>query len=160
MIDLKMKICDVPTEVTEFARGPGVPASVQTTGNVFPMNLNGNTIVLKISSDGGTTYPTTRTHTFAAANPYNSIADVVADVIADATFLGGGSVDIQVFAVGSELLIRTKAVGQKALKIDATSTGIGAGKLQFASNQVGNGTVSTIISIVPDASGKYVIFFT
>ena len=157
MTDLKCQTLDDANAVVAFVRGGGLPALVQTAGNVFPMNLNGLTLVVKISTDGGATYPTTRTHTFTGLDPFNDIATVVAEIVADAVFM---STDLVVYAVGNELVVRTKVAGNKALKVDAASTGIGAAVLQFLANQVGNGSVTTVISVVQDNSGKFVLFFT
>lgn len=161
-----LKAHSVPTynQVAAFVQGGGLPAIVQTAGNVFPMNLATTTLVVKVSTDGGATYPTTKTHTFGNGSGtggqlhyFMSIAEVVTDILADATFMS----NLLVYALGVELAIKTAVAGNRALKVDATSTGIGASLLQFQSAQVGNGAVTAIVSIVADsANGQFVIFFT
>ena len=164
--DLKVRGFSIPQDLASFVAGGGVIPVIKTGGNVFPMNLQTKTLVLKISTDGGSTYATTRTHTFAAgagvggqAGYHLTIAEVVAEIIADAAFMGGGTPDLTVYAAGVELAIKTKVAGNRALKVDATSTGIGAGLLQFLSAQVANGAVTSIVSIIQDSSGQFVLFF-
>lgn len=161
-----LKSYSVPThkQVASFVQGGGIAAIVQTAGNAFPMNLATTTLVVKVSTDGGATYPTTKTHTFGNGSGtggqlhyFMSISEVVADIVADATFMSG----LVVYALGNELAIKTAVSGNRALKVDATSTGIGGALLQFQSNQIGNGSITTIVSIVCDAAnGQFVIFFT
>jgi hypothetical protein len=169
--DLKVQSFQSPVALASFVAGGGIPAKVKTGGNVFPMELEGETLLIEISTDGGATYAAPVTHTFLAGSGtdhsldvppgpdqtgfYMSIEDVVADIVADGTFMA----DLVVYAEGDELVIKTAVAGNRAIRVDATSSGIGAGLLQFLSDQVGNGAVTTIQQIVVDNNGQFVIFF-
>jgi hypothetical protein len=122
------------TDVTFAPLGP----VVTTNGNIAFANVPTNTLILKISADGGGTFPTTRSHTFGAG-PFANIAAVIADIAADNAFMGGGSPDIVLSnPSGAELRIRyTGNTGDQAvLKIDPSSTAInGVGKLFFTPSQ-------------------------
>jgi hypothetical protein len=87
---------------------------------------------------------------------FMDIDEVLADILGDATFMSPLTVYKQV----DEIAIKTKVAGNRALKIDATSTGIGVSLLQFISGQIGNGSITAIVSIVQDNSGQFVLFFT
>lgn len=155
--DLKVQGFSSPNAIASFVASGGIPASVQTGGNVFPIaSLGTKTLVVKVSTDGGATYPTTKTHTFSADAVGLTLAALIADIQADATFMSG----LTVFPVGtSELGIKTTVSGNRALKVDATSTGIGVALLQFLSGQIGNGSVTTIVDVIQDNNGQYVLFF-
>lgn len=51
----------------------------------FPVNLNAKNLEVDYSTDGGATWNTV-SHAFVAADPYNTIGDVVDDITADAVF--------------------------------------------------------------------------
>jgi len=157
--DLKVQSFPNFNALVDFVAGGGVPARVQTGGNEFPMDLDGETLLIEISTDGGATYASPVTHMFGAGpgagGVYDTIAEVVAEIQTDDTFLA----DLIVYAVGNELVMKTKVAGNRAVRVDADSTGIGADLLQFLSDQVGNGAVTTIQQIIQDNSGQYVLFF-
>ena len=116
-------------------------ASVTTSGNTFPITLaNNNTLVVKLSTDGGATFPTTRTHTSAGAS-YNDIDALVAALSGDAGFTNGNLFTIA--KVGDELKLATAAVGEaNVIKIDAASTAISPTKIAYTSNQTGRGVTA------------------
>lgn len=62
-----------------------LPAYVLSGAITFPATLNGKHLKMDYSIDGGVSYSSVE-HTFAAADPYNSITDVVTDITSDATF--------------------------------------------------------------------------
>ncbi len=74
---------NTPPAQMDFASG--LPAYVQGTDITFPATLNGKWVDVDVSSDGGLTYNTV-SHQFAAADPYNDIAAVLADINADGAF--------------------------------------------------------------------------
>jgi hypothetical protein len=160
--DLKIGTFRTPGELADFVKTGGIPATVITGGNVFPMAaLPAKTLTLAFSTDGGSTYPggSDRSHVFGAG-PFATIDDVVADIVADAPFMGAAPADlIYVFALVDELVIKTVVSGNRALKVKIASTAIGAGLLQYLGDQVGNGSITTIQQILTDASGQYVIYF-
>ncbi len=164
--DLKIRTFSTPNALAAFVAGGGIPAIIQTTGNVFPMTTIGDkTLVLKISVDGGATYGITRTHTFTTdvlddedavvSTVGDSLAALLADIQADAVFMSG----LDVYAVDDEIFIRTQVAGNRALKIDASSSGIGVNLLQFLSGQISNGAITTLVQIFQDNNGQYVLFF-
>jgi hypothetical protein len=116
------------TDITFVAQGPVLLSGAQPSFSSLPTT----TLVLKISTDGGSTFPTTRTHTFGAG-PFANIAAVIADISADAPFMTG----ITLTAVATALKIQysTLTGDQSVIKVDATSTGLGANKLNFTSGQ-------------------------
>jgi hypothetical protein len=65
----------------------GLPGYVQGLLIGFPINLNGKNLEVDVSIDGGVSY-TTVNHLFTNADPFNNISDVLADIYADATFIG------------------------------------------------------------------------
>lgn len=118
------------------------PAMVVTSGQTSPTTAlfagGAKNLKINISTDGGVTFPTTQTHTFLADG---TIAAVVTEINADAGFTQvGGVATLLAEVVGSEIRVRHLGTGaQIVLKVDATSTGLGAGKLLFASGQLGYG---------------------
>jgi hypothetical protein len=108
-----------------------IPANLVTSGQGATTTLTGTTLIVEVSTDGGLTWPTTRTHGFTAEFP--NAAAIAADLQADAGF--AGSV-LSASASGTELSIKSVAAGQNiAIRIGAASTALGAGKLQFTSGQ-------------------------
>ena len=155
--DIKVKTFQNHNDLVRFFRGGDGQAEVATGGNSFaaPMELAGETLVVKISTDSGVSYSTTKTHTFGDG-PFEAIEDVIEDIEADATFID----ELVVSDDGDELVITSKAVFGVGLKVDATSTGIGGALLQFTSDQEGLLTpVTTVVQIVTDSSGHYVLFY-
>ncbi len=116
-------------------------AAVTTSGNTFPITLaNTNTLVVKLSTDGGATFPTTKTHTSAGAT-YNTIDDLITALTGDATFMNGAL--FTVTKSGVELILTTVATGElNVIKIDATSTAISPTKIAYTSNQLGTGVTA------------------
>lgn len=121
------------TDVTFAASGPILLSADNPSFSALPTT----TLVLKLSTDGGSTFPTTRTHTFGAG-PFANIAAVVADITGDSGFM----TNLTVSAVGTKLKIQwnpTNPTDQNVSKIDPTSTGLGTNKLQFTSGQTAAG---------------------
>lgn len=93
---------------------------------------------IEISSDGGLTFGTVKSHTFAAdfAGPTH-VADIVADLNGDAGFVG---TELQAIAlpVGSPTMIAIKHIDplvtgkNSALRVKSTSTATGTNKLAFS----------------------------
>lgn len=77
-----------------------VPPALVTSSLVLG-NLAGKTLQIKLSGDGGGTYPTTRTHTFGAG-PFANVAAVIADIMGDAGFIAvDGATGMGLVAVAS-----------------------------------------------------------
>lgn len=117
-------------------RDIGIRADLLSSGNVFPMTIAaGQTLKINISYDGGITTADSTTFTFPAVT-YNNIAALVA-ALNVSTFTKG------IFAVGAsgnELRLSTLSnKGLTQLKVDATSTAIGAGLIGYTSNQASTG---------------------
>ncbi len=124
-------------------------AVVTSDGNAGFTNLGTKTLVVKISTDGGATYPTTLTHTFGAG-PFANLAAVLADMVGfgagDITFADDGNGELEITTVATGSLVR--------VKIDATSTGInGAGLLAFTADQVASGSSTGTIRYTAVALG-------
>jgi hypothetical protein len=134
MVLLLPRVVGTGTDPLYVAKG----ASVTTSGNTFPITLgNNNTLVVKLSTDGGATFPTTKTHTSAGAS-YNDIDALVAALSGDAVFTNGNLFTIG--KVGDELKLTTAATGEaNVIKIDAASSAISPTKIAFTSNQSGRG---------------------
>lgn len=117
------------TDVTFAVKGPVVVSAA----NPGFGSLGTKTLVLKLSTDGGSTFPTTRTHVFGAG-PFANIGAVITDITSDAPFISGLSFTPSSTALKIQW---TASTGDQAvLKVDATSTGIdGAGLLQFTPDQ-------------------------
>lgn len=111
-----------------------VNAVLSTTGNVFPMTLVGLNLVIEFKSFN--TGPTTFTHTFGAG-PFNTITDVVNDIVADGAF----TTKFSPFANGNELVLRSLLINvpRESLKIKTGTNSIGAGKLGYTLNQLDGG---------------------
>lgn len=73
-----------PPTQTDFSSS--LPAYVLGSPITFPINLNGKHLKVDTSTNGGSTYSSVE-HIFVAADPYNSITDVINDINADATFI-------------------------------------------------------------------------
>ena len=113
--------------------------------------LLGTTLSLEISVNGGGSY-VTRSHVFASE--FLTIADIVADIMADAVFVGAGPTQVGVFDRGDSISIRTVQTGAlMALRIDGASTALGSGKLEFTASVAHLGAES-VFPAAPDAIGK------
>jgi hypothetical protein len=118
------------------ARDMDLLARLTTSGNAFPITFaGGETLIIDISVDGGNTYTTTKTFTFPAGAIAN-IATLVATL--NVTSFTGG-----LFAVGNvvnELQLSIPAnAGKTVLKVNAGSTAIGVGLLQYTGGQLSVG---------------------
>lgn len=111
-----------------------VNATLVTSGNTFPMTLTGLTLLVIFKSD--TSGPTTISHVFGAG-PFNSIGDVVSDILSDTSFTSL----LLPLADGNELVIRSILLHppRESIKIDSATTAIGTGKLQFQIDQSNGG---------------------
>lgn len=109
-----------------------IPANLLTSGQVVPTTLlTGTSLIVEVSSDGGTTWPVTRTHGFTAE--FATAALIAADLQADAGFAGAV---LSASASGTEVSIKSVAAGQNtAIRIALASTATGAGKLQYTLGQ-------------------------
>jgi hypothetical protein len=132
------------TSVDTTATGADVtfPASVITSGQTFAtaswFTGGAKTLVLKISSDSGVTYGTTVTVTASAEfNDLNGGQTNTSAVYFFNHYSGFAAAGLVAEAVGTELRIRSTGGAGTALKVDATSTGLGSGKLLFTSGDVG-----------------------
>jgi hypothetical protein len=122
-------ISDVGTDV-EFVDTAAVLTTVADI--VFPLTLGGagETLLIKKSTDGGTTYPTTVTHTFSTAGPFANIAALVAELTSGSSWGGAGpaAVGLAISNVGNKVVIKSVALGSLiGLQVDGTSTSIGSG---------------------------------
>lgn len=123
--------------------GDNATARLSTSGQVVPTSaLNGTTLSVEISTDGGLTFPTTRSHVFVGE--FNTINDLFLDLDSDAVFQG---TELFIAETATELLILTTAMGySNVIRIKSTSTAVGAGKLQFTSLQTSGGTEVDTVS--------------
>jgi hypothetical protein len=108
-----------------------VPAVLLGTGNqTFGFTgTNGQTLIVQVSTDGGLTFPTTRTYTFTTGTlVFANIAALVAE-LNTATHWGGGVLPTEfTFSnTGNKLKIVSTGTGSlAALRIGSSSTAIGA----------------------------------
>lgn len=95
-----------------------LPAYIQGTAITFPASLNGKWLEVDVSTNGGTSY-TTVAHQFVAANPYNNIAAVLADINSDAPFIA----QVTVTNVGNALvLIKDTASPLTRIRVSTSPT--------------------------------------
>jgi hypothetical protein len=126
------------------------PAMVTTSGQTSPTTAlfggGAKNLKIMISTDGGVTYPTTQTHTFLADG---TIAAVVTELNADAAFTTISSVlTLVAEVVGTEIRIRHTGTGAGiAIKVDPTSTGLGATKLLYTASQTGFGLNGQVLQL-------------
>ncbi len=81
-----------------------------------------------------------------------TIDDVISQLNADSTFMGGGTPDLVLSKSTLELVIKTVAKGTNlVLKADSTSTGLGANKLHYTSNQLSTGGAVMDLQIINQA---------
>jgi hypothetical protein len=118
-----------------------MPPVLTSTAHTFPFTaVVGETLLVQISTDGGATYPTTRTFTHAAAGPHANIAALLA-AINTAGNWDGGTLPTQFVVTNSgNTLVITGATGGslRGLRIGSASTGIGVtsnGEIGFTSLQ-------------------------
>lgn len=109
-----------------------IPANLLTSAQVVPTtSLTGTSLVVKVSTDAGATFPVTRTHTFVGE--FATLALLAADIQSDAGFAG---TVLSASVSGSQLSIKSVQGGSSVvIKVDATSTALGAGKLSYTSGQ-------------------------
>lgn len=113
-----------------------------TTALSFPLPgaVTGTTLTIGISTNSGTSFPTTKTHTFGAG-PFNSVADILSDITGAGTLTAGGL--LQAFDAGGGILGIRGTTGGPAqhLRVEASSTslthGIAYTSLQRAQGYVG-----------------------
>jgi len=125
----------------------GVAPVLTSAAHTFPFTATAaQTLVVKLSADGGTTFPTTRTFTWpVAVGPFANIAALLVPLNTAANW-DGGTLPTQfvISSSGTNKIVITSALtgDLAAIKTDSTSTGIvGAAnaKLQFTSNQTDTG---------------------
>lgn len=135
-------VSDAGTDV-QFQNMPPVLTSASHT---FPFTATiGQTLVVKLSTDAGATFPTTRTFTWpASVGPFANIAALLAAVNTASSW--DGSVLPTQFTITNsldKLVITSASTGDlAAIKVDSTSTGVvgsTSGKFQFTSNQTDTG---------------------
>lgn len=129
--------------------------------NVFPMTFaGGETLKINVSTDFGLTFPTTKTFTFPAI-AYANIAALVAALNVQ-SFTGGL---FSVSSVAATLVLSTLSIkGQVVLRVDPTSTGIGALLVNYTASQSASGETedtwmnSLITAFTPAASDRVSVF--
>ncbi len=132
--------------------GTGTDVEIQAsaavlTGGTQTFNftpVTSQTLVVKLSTDGGNTYPTTRTFTWPNNTPITNITNLLA-ALNTAGSWDGSTLPTQ-FTItnnGNKLVITNATTGDLAwIKVDSSSTGIGGAanaSLQFTSNQADGG---------------------
>lgn len=151
-----------------------VPAVLLGGTQTFSLTAtNGETLVIKISTDGGATYTTTRTYTFTTGTlTFANIGALVTELNAGTHWDGATSPSPTQFtfsAVGNKLKITSTGTGSLiALQVDATSTAIEPGaanaKLQFTSGQTDIGEENlngqTLEFKLNDRPHVYMVTFT
>jgi hypothetical protein len=118
------------------ARDLALLAQLISATNTFGMTFaGGETLKIDISYDGGNTYGTSTTFTFPATT-YANIAALVAALNVPAFTQG-------LFSVGSIANTLVLSIpnnqGLTIMKVDASSTGIGGGLIQYTSGQLSTG---------------------
>lgn len=111
---------NTPPAQMDFASG--LPAYIQGDDIVFPATLNGKYLEVDYSTDGGATYNTVE-HQFSAADPYNDIAAVVADINGDAPFVAQIDVNYEGDAL---ILIHDVPGGLTRIRISTSPTATSA----------------------------------
>ena len=143
------------------ARDMNMIASLTSATNVFPMTFaGGETLKIDISTDSGLTFPTQRTFTFPAV-VYGNIAALVTALNVQ-TFTGGL---FSVSSVANTLVLSTLSIkGTVVLKVNATSTGIGATLVNYTASQTASGEAedtwmnSLITAFTPAVSDRVSVF--
>lgn len=109
-----------------------IAANLLTSGQTYPTtSLTGTSLTIEVSSDGGLTFPTTKSHSFSGECA--SAALLAAALQGDAAFAG---TTLAASASGTELSVKSIATGNSTvLRVAAASTALGAGKLQYTSLQ-------------------------
>lgn len=137
-----------PPAQTDFLSS--LPAYVLGDEITFPVSLNGKNLEVDTSTDGGATYSTVQ-HTFVAADPYNSITDVINDILADNPFISA----VTVAANGNALSISHVTDSPRTrVRISTTPTAPSAhATLELTDGTVGAGIAGA--AIVPDTKRLY-----
>lgn len=143
------------------ARDMDFTADLISATNVFPMAFTGGeTLKIDISTDFGLTFPTTRTFTFPAVT-YANIAALVAALNVQ-TFTGGL---FSVSSAANTLVLSTISIkGQVVLRVNPTSTGIGATLVNYTASQTASGETedtwmnSLITAFTPAVSDRVAVF--
>lgn len=104
----------VPPSQADF--NSGLPAFLQSEELTFPLNLNGKTVEIEVSSLMGLVWDSVA-HTFTGADPFNDIAAVIADIVANTVFTD--SIDV-VEEDGTLLFIGKVANGLQRLRVSST----------------------------------------
>ncbi len=135
------------------SRDMNLLATLDGTAITFPLTtVNGNQLVVAISSDGGNTFDVTRSFTFAATT-YANLAALVAAL--NVTSFTGGLFSVSAGTVANTLRFTIPSnAGKTVLKIDASSTGGLLTALGLTSGQLSQGESENawINSIVADYS--------
>jgi hypothetical protein len=129
---------DAGTDV-EFS---DIAAALLGGTQTFPFTaVNGETLIVQLSADGGGTYPVTKTYTFATGTlSFANIGALVTE-LGTATRWAGAALptEFAITAVGAKLKITSTATGSlTAIRIGSASTAIGAtsnSDLRFTSLQ-------------------------
>lgn len=151
-----------------------VPAVLLGTAvQTFPFTgTDGETLVIDVSSDGGSTYGTSRTFTWQAGSngPFADIDELVAALNTAARWDGGTlPAQFTISSDGDKVKISSAGTGTlAALRVGAASTGVASGtsdsKLQFTAGQddVGeeNLTGQTLKFKLNDRDRTYSVVFT
>lgn len=110
-----------------------IPANLLTASQAATTTLTGTSLSIEVSTDGGLTWPTTKTHAFAAE--YANSTLLAAALQADSAFTGAG-LTLTAAASGTELSIKSVGTGPlTVIRVAAASTALGAGKIQYTSLQ-------------------------
>ena len=143
------------------ARDMDMTAVLTSGTNVFPMTFAGaETLKIDISTDGGLTFPTTKTFTFVAGAFANITALVTALNVQ--SFTGGL---FSVSNTGNVLKLSTLSIkGKVVLRVNPTSTGIGALLVNYTASQTASGESedvwmnSLITAFTPAVSDRVAVF--
>lgn len=123
-----------------------VPATLLTSDQTFSFTAtNGQTLVIKYSTDGGSTYSVTRTYTFTTGTLTFANINALVTELNTATHWDGATLPTQFSfsASGAKLKLSSTLGGHLiGLKVDSTSTAIGVTsntQIGFSSNQADTG---------------------
>lgn len=144
------------------ARDMDFTAKLTTGTQVFPMTFTGGeTLKIQVSTDGGLTFPTTRTFTFPAVTYANITALVAALNVQSFT---GGLFSVSA-GTGTTLVLSTLSIkGQVVLKVDPTSSGISPTLVNYTASQMASGESedlwmnSLITAFTPAVSDRVSVF--
>lgn len=119
------EVSDTGTDVEFF----DVSASLLGGTQTFPYTAtNGQTLIVQISTDGGSTFPTSRTYTFATGTlNFANIGALVTELSTGTRWGAGLPTEFSISAIGSKLKITSTATGSlAAIRIGSSSTAIGS----------------------------------